>query len=576
MHDIVFRGASIVDGTGRPPFTGDVAIDGERIAAVGGKAGPGRREVAAEGLLLTPGWVDVHTHYDGQATWDSMLAPSSWHGTTTILMGNCGVGFAPCRPRDHAALIDLMEGVEDIPGIALAEGLEWDWETFPEFLSALERRKRTIDIGTQMPHHPLRVYVMGERALRHEAATPEDIAVMRKLTEEGLRAGAFGFTTSRTELHKTMTGAHVPGYFAKTEELLGIAEAIKTTGIGAFGMLSDFADEAEEFSWLRDLARETQRPVWFLLTDRLNDPQRWRRLLNGVRAAKADGLPVSAQIAGRPVGLILGLQTSLTPFTAKATFASLAKLDPKERLAKLRDPAIRRAILAEGLSDTLLDIMQPQHRHTATRWDRLYVLGDPPDYEPGAESSIMALAAKAGQSPAEFAYDYLTGANGERLLYFPVTNYVTGDHEPLRAMLTEPGTVVGLGDGGAHCGVICDASVPTFMLTHWARDRHRGERLPLEWVIKRQTQDTAAFFGFTDRGTIAPGLRADLNLIDYAGLRLHAPELAYDLPAGGRRLIQYVDGYRMTTVAGTPVFENGEHTGALPGRLVRSGTAGPR
>ena len=571
MHDIVIRGGTIVDGTGAPAQVGDVAIDGDRIAAVGGKLGAGRREVDADGLLVTPGWVDVHTHYDGQATWDAELAPSSWHGVSTILFGNCGVGFAPCRPQDRDCLIDLMEGVEDIPGIVLSEGLTWDWESFPEYLDALERKARTIDVAAQMPHHPLRVYVMGDRAVRREAARPGDIAEMRRLTEEALRAGAFGFTTSRSESHRTTKGERVPARYAEAAELLGIGSALGAVGAGNFGMLNDFEDEAAEFGWMRQLAKENGRPVWFLLTDRLSDPERWRRLMSGVGQARADGLPILAQVAGRPVGLILGLMTSLNPFSAKPGFAALAKLPPAERLARLRDPAVRSAIIGEAAAEDLLAVMPPLQRAITVRWDRMYVLGDPPDYEPAAERSIEAMAARAGQTPAEYAYDYLTGTDGERMLFFPVTNYVTGDHEPIRQMLTDPGTVLGLSDGGAHCGVICDASVPSFMLAHWARDRTRGERLPLEWVVKRQSADTADFFGFRDRGRLRPGLKADLNLIDFDGLRLHAPELVYDLPAGGRRLVQRVEGYAMNMVAGTPIFENGQATGALPGKLVRAG-----
>ncbi len=571
MHDVVIRGGTIVDGTGADRYTGDVAIDDGRLAQVGGKAGPGKREVDANGQLVLPGWVDVHTHYDGQATWDPLLAPSSWHGTTTIMFGNCGVGFAPCKPQDRARLIDLMEGVEDIPGIVLSEGLKWDWESFPEFLDALERQPRAIDVAAQVPHHPIRVHVMGERALDHEPASADEINTMSKIAEEGLRAGAFGFTTSRTELHRTYSGDRVPAYFAQTEEFLGIGAALGRVGRGAFGMLADFDDETAEFEWIRKQARDQGRPIWFLLTDRLHDPKRWKRLMDGVRMAREEGLPVAAQVACRPVGLILGLLTSMTPFSARPAFAALAKLDPAARLARLKDPAVRAAILAEESARELLEPLSPPHRYAMTRWDRLYVLGDPPDYEPGPERSVEHMAAAANCTPAAFAYDYLTEGDGQRTLFFPVTNYVTGDHEPIRAMLTEPGTVLGLSDGGAHCGIICDASMPTYLLTHWARDRTRGEKLPLEWLVKRQTADNAEFFGFPDRGQLAPGLRADINIVDHATLRIKPPELAYDLPAGGRRLIQKVDGYSMTLVAGEPVFENGAHTGALPGKLVRAG-----
>ena len=570
MHDVVIRGGTIVDGTGAPSFTGDIAIDGDRIAQVGGKAGPAKRDVNADGRLVTPGWVDVHTHYDGQATWDPVLAPSSWHGVTTILMGNCGVGFAPVRRAHHKALIDLMEGVEDIPGIALAEGLKWDWESFPEYLDALSRLPRTIDVGAQLAHHPLRVYAMGDRAIARENATADDIALMSKLAEEAMRAGAFGFTTSRTDQHKTPDGQLVPGRYAEEIELLEIGRAMARAGRGTFGMLSDFDDEAAEFKWMTEIARTTKRPMWFLLTDRSYDPARWRRLMDGVRTARAQGIPLAAQVAGRTVGLILGLTTSLNPFALREGYAALAHLSPAEQLAELRKPEVREAILREEASARLMDVLPPLSRQIATRWDRMYILGDTPDYEPPPERSIEAMAAKTNKTPAEFCYDYFTGGDGGRMLYFPVTNYVHGDLEVVREMITDPHTVLGLSDGGAHCGVICDSSLPSFMLTHWARDRTRGDKLPLEFLVKRSTSETADFFGMPDRGRLQVGKKADVNVIDFNHLRLHHPEMIYDLPAGGRRLVQHVDGYDMTVCSGVPIFERGVETGARPGKLIRA------
>jgi N-acyl-D-aspartate/D-glutamate deacylase len=570
MHDIVIRGGTILDGSGQPRFAGDVAIDGDTIASVGGKAGPGRREVDANGLLVTPGWVDVHTHYDGQATWDPILAPSSWHGVTTILFGNCGVGFAPVRPEHRDALIDLMEGVEDIPGITLTEGLKWDWESFPEFLDVLERMPRTMDVGAQIPHHPLRVYVMGERAIRHEPATLDDIEAMRRLTEEAMRAGAFGFTTSRTNSHKTTKGDFVPGRRAEIAELTGIGQALGDVGLGAFGMNSDFDDEPAEFEWITQLGKQTGRPVWFLLTDRYKDPQRWRRIMAGVRKARAAGASVTAQVAGRPVGVILGFATSINPFSLRPSYRPLDDLSAEDRIARLRDPALRARLLAEKPSDDQLARLSQNRLFITTRYDRMFLMGTPPDYEPTQDSCIAAIAQRQGRTPDEVAYDYLL-EGADRFLFFPVTNYVEGDLEIVREMLTDPATILGLGDGGAHCASIVDASVPSFMLTHWGRDRARGPGLPLELLVKRQTSETADFFGFTDRGRLAPGLRADVNLIDFGALSLHAPEVVADLPAGGRRLVQRVDGYRMTVCAGQPVFENGRHTGALPGKLVRAG-----
>ena len=571
MHDLVIRGGSIIDASSDKKYNGDIAIDGDRITQVGGKAGSAHREIDATGLLVTPGWVDVHTHYDGQAIWDPVLASSSWQGTTTVLFGNCGVGFAPVKPQDRDGLIDLMEGVEDIPSATLKAGLAWAWETFPQFLDTLERAPRTIDVAAQLPHHPLRVYVMGERALRNRPATEADIASMQALTDEALRAGAFGFTTSRTESHKTARGEQVPGRFAAPDELLGIGAALGKVGYGAFGMLSDFDDEAAEFDWMTQLGKATGRPVWFLLTDRSSDPQRWRRLLQRTRVARASGIPVTAQVAGRPVGLILSLAASFNPFIAKPSFAALSHLPHDERIGRLRDPDVRRAIIDELTSVELLAMVPEIQRPMTSRWDRMYVLGDPPNYEPDAAESIAAMAQQANVPPAEFCYDYLTGADGKRMLYFPVTNYVHGDHGVVHEMLTDPATVLGLGDGGAHCGLICDSSVPSYMLTHWARDRTRGPRLPIEFVVKRQTAETADFFGFTDRGRLQAGLKADINVIDFNRLRLRVPELVHDLPAGGKRLVQRVDGYKTIIVSGAPIFEDGTETGARPGRLVRAG-----
>lgn len=569
MHDIVIRGGTIVDGTGAPAFQGDVALSGDRIVQVGGKAGPGKREVKAEGRLVTPGWVDVHTHYDGQATWDPVLAPSSWHGATTLVFGNCGVGFAPVRNQHQKALIEMMEGVEDIPGITLTEGLKWDWESFPEYLDALERLPRTIDIGAQVAHHPLRVYAMGERAIKREMATAEDIDLMARLTEEALKAGAVGFTTSRTDQHKTLAGDLVPGRYAEHEELIAIGKAMGRAGRGTFGFLSDFNDEKAEWSWIREVAKHSGRPVWFLLTDRGYDPQRYQRLMEGVRACRADNLPLYAQVAGRPVGLTLGLNTSLNPFGLREGYAELAHLPPAEMLAKLCTPEVRRLILSQEASPRLLEVLPPLSRQIATRWDRMYPLGDKPDYEPAPERSIAALATAAGVTPQEYCYDYLVGAEN-RMVYFPVTNYVHGDLEVVRELIEDPHTILGLSDGGAHCGVICDASLNTSMLQHWVRDRTRGPRLGLEFVVKRMTSSTADFYGFRDRGRLQVGKKADVNVIDFDGLTLHSPKMIFDLPAGGRRLVQSVDGYDMTICSGTPIFEKGVETGARPGKLVRS------
>jgi N-acyl-D-amino-acid deacylase len=572
MHDIVIRGGTIVDGTGAAPVTGDVAIAGGRVVGVGGKQGPARRDIDADGLLVTPGWVDVHTHYDGQAMWDPLLAPSCWHGVTTVMFGNCGVGFAPVKKEHRGALMDLMEGVEEIPNPVLAAGLTWEWESFPEFMDALDRRPRAIDIAAQSAHLPLRVYVMGDRAIRREPATDDDIAEMRKLTIEALRSGAFGFTTSRTDSHKTPDGDLVPSRDADAAELLGIGSALSATGTGAFGVNSDFDDEDYEFAWMTKLARDTGRPVWFLLTDRYQDPARWRRLLAGVHKARADGLSMTAQIAGRPIGVMMGVGTALNPFTVRPSYREIERLPLAEQRARLRDPEVRLRILAEQPSQADVEKLGQFRQAVVNRWDLFFAMGNPPDYEPAPEKSVAAIAARTDRPPDQVAYDYITGAEGQ-YLWFPVVNYVSGDHEPIREMLNDPACLLGLSDGGAHCTSVVDAGLPTFMLTHWARDRNRGPKLPLETMIKRQTSEAADFFGLSDRGRLAPGLRADLNVIDYDRLQVRKPELVHDMPAGGRRFVQKVAGYETTIVAGTPIFERGEYTGAQPGRLIRAGRA---
>ena len=569
MHDIVIRGGRIVDGTGKAAFSGDIAIEGDRIAAVGGKLGPGRREIDADGLLVTPGWVDVHTHYDGQAMWDPLLAPSCWHGVTTVMFGNCGVGFAPVKKEHRGALMDLMEGVEEIPNPVLAAGLSWEWETFPQFMDELERRPRAIDIAAQAAHLPTRVYVMGDRAVRREAATADDIAEMRRLTIEALRCGAFGFTTSRTDSHKTPDGELVPSRDADDHELLGIGSALGAVGAGAFGMNSDFDDEEFELRWMRKLARETGRPVWFLLTDRYEDPERWRRLIKAVHAARAEGLPITAQMAGRPIGVMMGVGTALNPFTVRPSYKAIESLPIAEQRRRLRDPQVRARILAEKPSDAEVAKLAQFRQSVISRWERFYVMGNPPDYEPGPEKAVAAIAARTGRPPDEVAYDIIV--QDDQYLYFPVVNYVTEDHSPIFEMLNDPACLLGLSDGGAHCTSIVDAGVPTFMLTHWARDRRRGPKLPLEMLIKRQTSETADFFGLADRGRLAPGLRADVNVIDFDRLQVQKPELVHDMPASGRRFIQRVDGYETTICAGLPIFERGTHTGAMPGKLVRAG-----
>jgi N-acyl-D-aspartate/D-glutamate deacylase len=568
MHDVVIRGGTIVDGTGAPARTGDVAIDGGRVTSATGRAGAARREIDADGLLVTPGWVDIHTHYDGQVTWDPHLTPSGWHGVTTLVMGNCGVGFAPAKPDRHEWLIGLMEGVEDIPGTALAAGIDWQWESFPEYLDAIERMPRALDVGAQVPHGAVRAYVMGERGAKNQKPTDDDIAAMAAIVGEALRAGALGFSTSRTLLHRAVDGEPVPGTFAGEDELLGIGRALGETGAGVLELASDLAPETKELAWMERLSAETGRPVSFALLQSDFDPGQWRRLLDATDAAAARGARLVPQVAGRPTGLLLGLESSFHPFAFHPTYRELAALPLAERVRRLRDPAIRARILAEKPEGVL-----PIVAFIAGSFHKLFPLGDPPDYEPAPERSVKAMAERAGARPEEVAYDLLLERDGRELLYFPLLNYANFDFEPIREMLLHPRTVLGLSDGGAHCGIICDASLPTFMLTHWTRDRKRGEKLPIEAVVAGQTRRTAELYGLGDRGGLAPGLLADVNLIDYDALRLSPPRMVFDLPAAGRRLVQHAEGYVATLKCGEPIFENGEPTGALPGTLLRGARA---
>jgi len=558
----------VLDGTGRPGFTGDVGIRNGRIVAVGRVAERAAWEVDASGLLVTPGWVDVHTHYDGQVTWDPQLTPSCWHGVTTVVMGNCGVGFAPAEAERHAWLISLMEGVEDIPGTALAEGIRWEWESFPEYLEAIERQPHALDVAAQVPHGALRAYVMGERGADHsEAPSAEEIAAMARLVREALEAGALGFTTSRTRNHRSRDGAPTPSLSAGPDELLGIARGLGEAGCGVMEIVSDFVDGAAEFALLRRMVEVSGRPMSISVAQHDLAPDAWRSLLGRIAAANEAGLPMRAQVPPRAIGLLLGLQATLNPFSGHPSFRALAELPLAEQVARLREPELRRRILAEEAPAGLAFLL--------ARFERMFLLGDPPDYEPDAEQSVAAKAKRGGVPAAELAYELLLEDEGRTLLYLPFLNYTDFNLDVSREMLLDPNSVPGLGDAGAHCGMICDGSFPTFLLSHWGRDRKRGEGLPLEWLVKRQTADTAALVGLADRGTIAPGLRADLNLINWDTLALRPPEMVFDLPAGGKRLVQRVRGYRATLVAGEITFEDGEATGALPGRLVRGEQPAP-
>jgi N-acyl-D-aspartate/D-glutamate deacylase len=569
--DTVIRNGTVADGRGGPLREADIAIKDGRIAAVGRVDGRGVEEIDAKGLLVTPGVVDIHTHYDGQATWDSRMQPSSWHGVTTVVMGNCGVGFAPVRTHDHGLLIELMEGVEDIPGAALHEGLKWNWESFGDYLDALDATPRDVDVCAQLPHGALRVYVMGQRGASLEAATEADIAQMRALTAEAMRAGAIGFTTSRTLNHRTVKGDPTPGLRATQAELMGIAQGMKDAGSGVFELISDFdtPDPITEFAMIRKLVAESGRPLSLSLAQAGKTADGWRGLLGLIENASRDGLPIRAQVAPRPIGLLLGLQGTINPFIAHEAFGAIRDKPLAEKVAIMRDPAFRARIMAEN---------EAKQSHPLARrvmqFDQIYPLGNPPNYEPPRETAIAVQAAKMGRDPAELAYDMLLDDDGRAFLFSPFANYTNYNLDCCGEMIAHPDCVMGLGDGGAHVGIICDGSYPTYLLTHWGRDRSHG-RFDLGYLVKRQTADTARAVGLLDRGVIAPGMKADINIIDFDKLRVNAPTMAFDLPAGGKRLLQRADGYVATMVSGAITYRDGEETGALPGKLVRGPQKAP-
>jgi N-acyl-D-amino-acid deacylase len=569
MHDLVIRNAKIVDGTGADAYSGDIAIDGGTIAQVGGTAGTGKREIAADGAVASPGWIDVHTHYDGQVTWDPVVSPSSWHGVTSIVMGNCGVGFAPVKPTDHNMLIELMEGVEDIPSAALHEGVPWNWESFPEFMDALEAMPRAIDVATQVPHNPVRAYVMGDDAGTDRPSTTEERERMAAIVGEGMASGALGFTTSRTKFHRTSTGDHVPSHFADLEELRTIVQSLKSHGDGVIGLLCDFDEPEKDIAGFRQLAVESGRPLYYLLVQFDEHPDRWRKVLELSRPG-ADGAIIHPQVCPRPVGFFLGLECTFNPFVSREAYREIADLPLDKRVKRMRDPEVRRKILSQA-RDHKSNLMQ----QVTSAFDKMYRLGDPPNYEPSEEDSILSIAKREGREPQEVAYDMLLERDGHELIYLPFTNYTDRNHEVILEMLRDEQSLFGLGDGGAHCGLICDATIPTYLLTHWVRDRKRGDRLPLEWIIKRQTKDNANFFGLHDRGVLASGMKADVNLIDMDRLTLRPPHIVHDLPAGGRRLVQEADGYLATIQSGAVTFEEGIHSGELPGKLIRGRQKGP-
>ncbi|MDB5412021.1 MAG: hypothetical protein JWR10_356 [Rubritepida sp.] len=560
-HDLVIRGGQVLDGTGMPGFQGDVAIQDGQIVQVGAVPGSGIEEIDAHGLLVTPGFVDIHTHYDGQAVWDSHLAPSSWHGVTTALMGNCGVGFAPCRAADRDTLIALMEGVEDIPGPVLHEGLNWSWESFPQYLDALERKARDIDIGTLLPHGALRVHVMGQRALDLDNATAAEIAAMRALTVEAAAAGAFGASTSRTISHKTLAGDPTPTLKAQEEELTAIASGLTEGGGGLLELISDWntPDPATEFAMVRRVAAASGRPIVFSLTARHDRTEAWKQLLALSDDAAASGLNIRPVFPPRPIGILLGLVGSQNPFSGCASYKEVAHLAPAARAAAMREPGRRARILSEdrvaGSNFPLI---------TRLQWERMFPFGDPPDYAPPRENSLGAQAEREGRAPEEFTYDYLVEGEGTNFIFAPLTNFADYTLDASAECMRHRNAIIGLSDGGAHVGFISDGSFPTYVLMHWSK---RG--FSMEELVRRQTSDTARAMGLRDRGVIAPGMLADLNLIAESELGLLPPQMMHDLPAGGRRLLQAASGYRSTIKRGVVTYRDGVATGALPGKLLR-------
>jgi N-acyl-D-aspartate/D-glutamate deacylase len=565
-YDLILRGGTVHDGLGGAPRVADVAVKAGRIAAIGAVAGTAAEEIDARGLLVTPGFVDVHTHFDGQATWEHRLAPSSGHGVTSVVMGNCGVGFAPCKPGQRDMLVKVMEGVEDVPEVVMAEGLPWNWETFPEYLDALEARRFDVDVAAQLPHSALRVYVMGERAAASEPPSAEDLARMRALTAEAIRAGALGVSTSRNMLHRTKAGELAPSLFSEEDELAALADGLKDAGTGVFQIIpAPMGDAASEFALMRRIAERSGRPLSYSLIQMpTGDENAFRISLAALDEAANDGLQMRAQVAPRPVGMFYGLDLSFHPFAFHPSYKAIKDLPLAERVARMKDPAFRARLLSEQPEDT-----NPVNLKTVKAFQFSFPWSDEPDYEPDLAQTIGRRARAAGQTVEEYAYDLLLADEGRAVFYQPAANYRDGNLEAVREMLDHPRTVVGLADGGAHYGMICDASFPTYFLVRWARDAAPSERIPLPKAIAALTSEPAALAGLEDRGRIAIGCKADLNLIDFERLKLHVPTVAYDLPAGGRRMRQLADGYVATIVSGVVTYRNGQPTGELPGRLVR-------
>ena len=559
-YDLVIRNGNVVDGTGAEPLEADIAVKDGKIARVGNVSGRGAAEIDAKGKLVTPGFVDIHTHYDGQAVWDAHLAPSAWHGVTSVVVGNCGVGFAPCRPADREKLVELMEGVEDIPGPVMHEGLNWQWESFPEYLAALKRRNWDIDVACLLPHAAVRVYVMGDRAIRHEKATETDIARMRRITTEAVRAGAFGFSTSRTLSHKSLSGEYTPTLRANEDELTGIALGMKDAGAGFLEIVSDWNDPESEFAMLRRVVEASGRPAVFSLGQHHERPGDWKVMIRDADRAREDGLSIRPVCPPRAIGLLLGLEGSQNPFSGTPSYMKIARLPLAERVAAMRVPEFRRQLLSE---DPIAESTFPLIERLSYQY--MFRFGNPPNYLPREADSIAAIASREGRTAPEVAYDVMLEDEGRGFIYSPLNNYAGYDLSASEAMLSNRNVIMGLGDGGAHVGFILDAGYPTWLMTHWQKER---QRFDLPEVIRRLTSDTAEAAGLLDRGVIRAGKKADMNVIDYDRLGFGQPYVTYDLPAGGKRLLQKAEGYEATIVSGAVTYRDGEATGALPGGVI--------
>ncbi len=566
MYDLIIKNGTVYDGTGDKPFVADIAIKGRKIEAIGELDEVSKQTINAEGKIVAPGFVDIHTHYDGQVTWDPYLRPSTYHGVTTVVMGNCGVGFSPCKPQERDWLISLMEGVEDIPGTALHEGINWQWESFPEYLDILENKPLAIDVGTQIPHGAVRAYVMGQRGINREEATQEEIDRMSQLVKEAIQAGAFGFSTSRTEKHRDSSGALTPSITAHKNELVSIANSIGELNSGVLQGISDFYDFESEFDIFKEMSQSSGRPISITVEQMDQRPDWWRQLLDGIEAAQNKGINMYGQVPPRATGINMGLEVTLNPFTFYPSFYDLSKKSLEEKVATMRDPKFKKKLLSEQP----VSIGNPLVEEITQSFNKMFRLGEPANYEPDPNSSFKAIAKKQNISPQEVAYDCLLEKEGKALIYHPLFNYLPGNLDFVEKMLNHPYSISGLGDAGAHCGAISDASFPTTLIQHWGRDRTRGKKIPVEKLISMQTLETSRLLGISDRGVLKEGYKADINVIDFDNLTLHEPEVLHDLPAGGRRLVQKASGYEYTIVSGQIAFKNGEATGALNGRLIRN------